>query len=117
MQAGRYDFSIKQGSTFEKAFTFKHDDGTPHDLTGFDIKMQIREDYNSSPLLELTTINGKITYIDESEGHFKIRLSPNDTKNLTFCQAVYDLDIYDIDNKYTILEGVVKLIREVTRNV
>ena len=116
MQAGRYDFSIKQGSTFSKVLIYKDDDGVVINLTGYQAKMQLRESVNSNVLLELTTANGRLI-ITPLEGKIEMHLTPAETKALSFCKALYDLDIFTASNKYTILEGSVTLIKEVTRNV
>ena len=116
MEAGKYNFSIKQGSTFSKVLIYKDDEGVVKNLTGYQAKMQLRESVNGKVLIELTTTNGRLI-ITPLDGKIEMHLTPAETKELNFCKALYDLDIFTTENKYTLLEGNVTLIKEVTRNV
>jgi len=113
---GKYNFSIKQGSSFTKNLTWEDDDGVAINLTGYKGKMQIRRDYDDLIYLTLTTENSRIV-ITPAEGKIKLQLTKSDTQSLDFSKAIYDLDIYNDDNLYTLIEGTVTLIPEVTKNV
>lgn len=95
MEPGRYDLVITQGATYNKALIWKDKDDNPHDLTGYHAKMQFRENFNSPPIITLTTQNNRLI-ITPLEGKIEIKLTPQETRELSKCKARYDLDIYTI---------------------
>lgn len=116
MAAGKYDFYIEQGATFNQPIVWKDSAGTPVNLTNYTARMQIRKTVNSSTtLLSLTTQNGKIT-LGGSAGTITLLLIPSDTTSLeTFC-GVYDLELQSSSGFVTrLLEGQITISREVTR--
>ena len=44
MAAGIYNFTIEQGTTFQRTFKYKDASGNPLDLSDHDVRMQIRSD-------------------------------------------------------------------------
>jgi hypothetical protein len=121
MSAGRYDFKIKQGNPFSKIMYYTDKDNNPLNLTGYKAKMQIRDKPSGKIYSTLTTENGKII-ITPLEGKIELLIPMLETKTFEFCKAVYDLDIYtelngEIDYIDTILEGIVVIEKEITKNV
>lgn len=56
MAAGNYSFSIEQGVSFSKTFTWKNASGVAIDLTGYTIRMMARNDYgDATPVINLST--------------------------------------------------------------
>jgi hypothetical protein len=103
MAAGKYSFIIEQGSTVNFNIVYNDSNGNPIDLSQYESKMQIKETYNSAPLLTLSSsLNADGTGLNMSNAA---------------SGALYDLDIIsgsDCPVVNRILEGKVKLSKEVT---
>jgi hypothetical protein len=123
MAAGKYSFTIEQGSTVEIPLIYKDNQGIPVNLTQYSSKMQIRDSYGSTPpIITLTsTLNPDGTGLNMSNavsGGITIYIASCTSSMFNFVDAVYDLDIISgsgncpIVNR--ILEGKVRLSKEVT---
>ncbi|RLJ02069.1 MAG: hypothetical protein DRP08_04900 [Candidatus Aenigmatarchaeota archaeon] len=118
MAAGKYNFTIEQGSTYNGTLTFYTDatQTTPIDFTGYTWRMQLRSTVSSSTvLLELTTENGRIDVTNQDVGIILLKLTAVETEALSFSSAAYDLESISgatVDRK---LFGRVTLSKEVTR--
>ena len=68
MTATRQDliFEIGADSPFPNQFTWSNSDGTPIDISGATIKMEIRASVGSDVILTLSTANGRITITDST---------------------------------------------------
>ena len=55
MAAGKYSFIIEQGATTNFQINWNDETGSAVDLTGYHARMQIRNSYDSSPLLSLSS--------------------------------------------------------------
>ena len=124
MAAGKYSFTIEQGSTVEIPLIYKDNQGVPVNLTQYSSKMQIRNSYGSTPpIITLTsTLNSDGTGLNMSNavsGGITIYIASCTSSMFNFIDAVYDLDIISgsgncpVVNR--ILEGKVRLSQEVTR--
>jgi len=122
MAAGRYSFTIEQGSTTNFTIVYTDSTGTPIDLTYYSSKMQIRP-YVGSPNVIVTlssSLNADGTGLNMSNaasGAIGIYIASCTSSQFTFNEAVYDLDIIsgsDCPYVNRILEGKVKLSKEVT---
>lgn len=116
MSAGKYDFYIEQGATFNKTITWNDGNSVPVNLSGYTARMQIRKSFSSdTPILTLTTENGHIA-LGGALGTITLTLQAADTEPLeTFC-GVYDLELESASGFVTrLLEGQVTISREVTR--
>lgn len=112
--AGRYDFTIKQGSTFSMGIDWKHGE-EPVDLTGYTARMQIRYDNHSgSVAVDLTTENGGIE-IDSVTNKILIYISAEQTSKIQAKECVYDLEMVDGYFVERIIEGKVRISPEVTK--
>jgi hypothetical protein len=70
----------------------------------------------TTTLLELTEANGRALITDAAAGEITLQVSAADTALLTFTSAVYDLEIeFSGGVVDRVLEGTVKLSKEVTR--
>lgn len=113
----KYNFTIKQGITFTKTVIWKDNSNTPYDLTDYTAAMQLRKDYDSEIIIELTTENGKIV-IDPLLG--KVSLILTDVETAAFDEddfpCVYDLEL-SVGGAVTkrLLEGSIDLSREATQ--
>jgi hypothetical protein len=126
MAAGRYSFVIEQGSTLNLELQYKDANGNPIDLTNYGGQMQIRPSV-SSPVIYISlssSLNADGTGLNFSgsngttsptSGSIGIYISAISSSALNFDQAVYDLEIYSGSFVSRILEGQVKLSKEVTR--
>ena len=133
MAAGKYSFTVQQGSTLRFRIDYKDSNNLPVDLTGYQSRMIIRPDVASSTVicslssvttdvdgtgLNMTPVISGVTY-PKSSGSIEITISAASSSLFTFGEAVYDLEIYSGSAPGTyvdrILEGRVKLTKEVTR--
>lgn len=118
MKPATIDLTIYQGSTFSQKFQWKTGSPpVPVNLTGYSARMQIREKLRSpTPIITLTTENGGIIITDPENGIFSLEISAEDTANLNFRSAVYDLEfVYPSGVVRRLIEGSVTLSPEVTR--
>lgn len=121
MIAGSYNILCEQGATFsrviyiEQPTTADPEIYEPYDLTDHTARMQVRRTMESStPLITLTTENGRIT-IDGDDGKITLSISAADTADLT-SSGVYDLEIIDNSgNVSRVVQGSFTLSQEVTR--
>jgi len=128
MSAGAYNFTIEQGTTVVKQFTYKDAAGAPVDLSGYSASMQLRESHTSSD--PISSFNGSINSATGSsglvivassgsatKGTIQLTISATDTAAYTFTSAVYDLEIKRIADSTVsrLLQGVIVLSPEVTK--
>ena len=133
MAAGKYSFTIEQGSTLSFELQYKTAAGVPIDLSGYEGAMQIRSTYSGSgtTYLTLTSSIGD-TYTKTSGSAFLSMSGSNLTTSLvsgsigvyigwaatdalTFTDtAYYDLELTSGADRIRLLEGQVKLSKQVT---
>jgi hypothetical protein len=126
MAAGRYSFTIEQGSTLNLELQYKNSSGDPIDLTRYSGKMQIRPSVSSATVYitlssslkaDGTGLNfsGSNGTTPPTSGSIAISISAISSSLLTFDTGVYDLEITSGSIVTRILEGQVKLSKEVTQ--
>jgi hypothetical protein len=128
MAAGKYNFTIEQGTTTKFEVQYNDDDGTPIDLTSYQCRMQIRSDFadfdstlyatlSSSLAVDGTGLN--LQGVDGSKaltsGSIGVIISSAVTETFDFDEGVYDLELVTGTNVTRLLQGKVKISREVTR--
>jgi hypothetical protein len=121
MTAGRYNITIEQGATFSLPILVADTisgSSVERNLTGYTARMKIKQFVtDTASLVELTTENGRIT-IDPDQvantGEMSLALSATVTASLDFDQGVYDLELINGSVVERLLEGKVRLRREVT---
>lgn len=113
--AGRLDLVFHQGETFAWTFTWLDGGGDPVDLTGATARMMVRADPDDvSPLLTLTTENGRIT-LGGVLGTIALTISATVTAALSDWQkGVWDIEIVQGSTVTRILEGFAVLSKEAT---
>lgn len=113
---GKYTLYLYQGATFTRTITWKDEGGALVDLTGFAARLHMRETIDSAAaFLTLTTENGGIT-LGGVAGSITLLASATDTSAITVTQGVYDLELVAGNGTVTrLLEGLVAVVREVTR--
>jgi hypothetical protein len=122
MAAGRYNFTIEQGATFTRIFKYKDATGSAIDLSeATAIRMHIRKNIDdNSPItggsFELGSGFTRSTPAGGSVQNEITLLIPAVTTSLyTFNQAVYDIEIDNQGTTTRLLQGNIKLSKEVTR--
>ena len=113
---GRYNFTIYQGATFDRTWTWTTD-GTPVDLTGCTARMQVRKTASDPILFEATTENGFLTLGSPtpSDGTITLSMTADDTMDQTWTSGQYDLEIVFPSTEVTrLLMGRVKVSANIT---
>ena len=135
MAAGKYSFTIEQGTTVDFELQYKDSSNTPIDLTGYTGAMSIRSTYSGSgeTYLALTSLSGS-QYADgkpsgsaflsisgsnlstpPSSGSIGIYIGWELTDGLTFTSPVYyDIELTTGSIRTRILEGRINLSQQVT---
>jgi len=133
MAAGKYNFSIEQGTTVDFEIVYKDSDGDPIDITGYNARMDIRPAIGSSTLymtlssslgpcgtgLNMSGSGGLSASKPLTSGSIGVYISYVSSSALTFDEAVYDLEIVsgsgDCATVERLLEGSITLFKEVTK--
>lgn len=122
MAAGQYNFTIEQGATLKKQFTYKDSTGTEVDLNNYTARMQIRSAIGSDEKIADLDNNtkGGLSIIAATgssvSGTIELHIHHATSSLFTFDQAVYDLEIENGGIVTRLLQGRIKLSREVTRD-
>lgn len=111
MEAVYNNIVIKQGSTFVQRFTLKQSTGLPVDLTGYQIRAQIRK----TPLSRTKLFDFVATILDAANGDIQISLTAEQTAILPQGEAAYDVEIFTSGNIERVIEGSCIITSEVTR--
>ncbi len=126
MSAGKYSFTIEQGATLSLEFKYIDLDGMPINLSGYSGRMQIRTSIDAVPvLLNLSSslqpdgtglnFSGSNGNTPPSSGSIGLYISAATSSLLTFDKALYDLEIQSGITVIRLLEGQVRLSKEITR--
>ena len=126
MAAGKYSFIIEQGATTNFQINWTDFNGNPIDLTGYHARMQVRPTVESSQiLLNLSSsmdmdgtglnLSGSNGITPLASGSIGVIVSANSSSLLSFTEAVYDLELVNTNEVVRLLEGKVKLSKNVTR--
>lgn len=116
MKAGRYNITVEKGANFILQLTWKDQNESIINLTGYTARMHMREELaDISTVLILTTENGRIT-LGGVLGTITLQISNIDTSAISACSGVYDLELISSAGVVTrLLEGDVLFSNEVTR--
>lgn len=125
MAAGRYSFTIEQGATLNLELQYKDSSGNPIDLTDYSGQMQIRPSVASSTVYITlsSSLNADGTGLNFSgsngttpptSGSIGIYISAASSSVFTFNSAYYDLEIYSGSVATRLIEGQVRLSKQVT---
>lgn len=126
MAAGKYSFLIEQGATLSFELQYKDSAGTPIDLTGYTARMQIRSSVDSTTTIASLTstltadgtglnLSGSSGTKPLSSGSIGVYISAASSSLFTFNEGVYDLELVSGSAVTRLIEGKVKLSKEVTR--
>lgn len=133
MAAGRYSFTLEQGTTVDFELQYKDSDSNPIDLTGYTGKMEIRSAYSGSgeTFLTLTSslgdthekqidnaflcFSGSSLETPTTSGSIGIYIGYELADNLNFTgEGFYDLEITKAGIRTRVIEGRVLLSRQTT---
>jgi hypothetical protein len=126
MAAGRYSFVVEQGATTNFQINWTDESGSAIDLSGYHARMQIRPTVQSDTIyLSLSSsLDSDGTGINLSGSNFEtplqsgslaIYISAYSSSLLDFNEAYYDLEMVNQNTVTRLLEGKVKLSKNVTR--
>ena len=126
MAAGKYSFVIEQGATTNIQINWTDVSGSAIDLTGYHSRMQIRPGVESSDVfLSLSSslkadgtginLSGSNGITPLASGSLAIYISAVSSSALNFGEAYYDLEMCKGNEVTRLLEGKVKLSKNVTR--
>ena len=126
MAAGRYSFVIEQGATTNIQINWTDASGSAIDLSGYHSRMQIRPSVHSDTIyLSLSSsleadgtginLSGSNFETPLQSGSMAIYISADTTTDLDFNEAYYDLEMVNGSVVTRLLEGKVKLSKNVTR--
>lgn len=120
MAAAVHNLIVEQNATFSLEVTWKDPTGTPIDLTGYQIRMQIRQQHDAPTSLlsfDSEDLDTGMTIGDlDDSGVISIGWSDEITALLGFKTAYYDLTAESGGGDiYRIMEGKITLNRAVTR--
>ena len=74
----------------------------------------VKNNYDDEPIFTKSLGNGiELDHVEGDDYYYRIRIAPNDTKNLEPKKYYYDLEINVDDDKYTILKGILDIDFEV----
>ena len=126
MAAGRYSFIVEQGATTNIQINWTDESGSAIDLSGYHSRMQIRPTVESNTIyLSLSSsldsdgtginLSGSNGTTPLSSGSLAIYISAHSSSLLDFNEAYYDLEMVKQNTVTRLLEGKVKLSKNVTR--
>ena len=129
MAAGKYSFTIEQGSTVDFEIVYKDSNSDPIDLTLYTARMQIRPSIGSD-IVHMTlssslnpcgtglNMSGSNSANPPTSGSIGIFISAASSSLLDFTNAVYDLEIASGSGNCAhvtrILQGNIKLSKNIT---
>ena len=126
MAAGKYSFIIEQGATTNLNVQWTNNSGSAVDLTGYQARMQIRPGIEASDVyISLSSslspdgtglnLNGSNGETPLESGSIGIYISAYSSSLLNFNEAFYDLEMVNGREVTRLLEGKVRLSKNVTR--
>lgn len=125
MAAGKYSFIIEQGATTNFQINWTDESGSAVDLTGYHARMQLRTDYNSTPLISLSSslksdntginLSGSNFITPLASGSIGVYISAVSSSALDFGEAFYDLELVKGNEVTRLLEGKIKLSKNITK--
>ena len=121
MAAGIYNFTIEQGATFTRIFKYKDSNGDPIDLSEGVLNMQIRETVGSAdPVIGGTFGLGSgftisIPTGESTKNQFSLIIPASSSSLYSFTSAVYDIELVQGGETTRLLQGKIKISKEVNR--
>jgi hypothetical protein len=102
---------IDQGSDFATEITLQNDDGTPMNISGFDIYSQFRKSYGST-----TAYQFQAAITNGVQGKFTLSLAGSVSSNIRPGRYLYDVEIVNLTpTKMRVVEGIITINPEITK--
>ena len=124
MASGKYSFVIEQGATTDFEVQYKDSSGTPISLADHHARMQIRSDYGGTLIADLSSslfsdgtglnLSGSNGSTPVASGSIGVFISAATSSNFNFGDARYDLEIVSGSIVTRLIEGKVRLSKNVT---
>jgi len=131
MASGKYSFVIEQGATTDFQIVYKDSNGVFVDLSGYTAAMQIRnakggdtlyatltsslgDSYTKTSGSAFISLSGSNLTTAQVSGSIGVYIGHDVTNNFSFNEAYYDLEITNGQIRTRLLEGAVKLTKQVT---
>lgn len=100
------NFEVIQGDSFNLDVTYTNEDGSPFNLTGYDIVFTVRNEPGGKIICATCNLTDGITLTSALNGQFTINVSGTKSKKFTLPKAHFQCQISTSDiNKKTILQG------------
>ena len=126
MAAGKYDFTIEQGSTTAIQFILKDGNGNLIDITGYSARMQLRESLDAIAVIcDLSSslqadgsglmLNGISQDLPLTSGSIGLYISAATSSAFTFNAARYALELTQGSYVNRVIQGTIRLDKEVVR--
>ena len=111
MAAGKYNFTLEQGTTFSREITVQ-ESGSAMNLTGYTGRMQMRSTHDASTIALTFTV----AVSNAAQGKLQLTSTATQTASVQEGMYVYDLEIESGGAVVTrLMEGNVTVTPEVTR--
>jgi hypothetical protein len=121
MSAGIYNFTIEQGTTFNRTFWYNDSNGDPIDLSNYTVRMDIKHSYGSEALAQYSSDTHHFTITTPDDGtkpnQINLVISATETAAFNFTGALYDIELLNGDIVTRLLQGKIKLSPEVTTSI
>lgn len=112
------NFHVDQYASFESTVFWRDDSGFPNLMNDFTAQMQLRQTYDDTLILTLTSEEDGGLTITAAEGRIDIEITPEQSKDFDFVNCKYDLIAIGPDDVVTrIIEGFFTLRKGVTHDV
>jgi hypothetical protein len=111
--AGKYNFIIQQGDTWQETLTLFDEENSPIDLTSYSAVLNIKSAKSGTSILSCSTTGSYLTIPSPSNGQILILVPSSITTSLSFGTGVYDLKLTKNGFVTRYLEGSVNLSTDV----
>lgn len=102
---------IDQGSDFTVEIELENDDGSPMDLSGFQVYSQFRKSYQS-----VIGYTFETSILDAPNGKISLTLLGVESSTIRPGRYLYDVEIINDDGRKTrVIEGIVTINPEITK--
>ena len=130
MAAGIYNFTIEQGATLDFEIQYKDSTGALVDLSAFEAAMVLREQAGGTGIQALTSslgdsyakdsgsaflsLSGSSLTMPMSSGSIGVYIGHSITDSFTFSEALYDIELTKGHERTRLLQGKIKLSKDIT---
>jgi hypothetical protein len=107
------NWEVDQASNFKFTLIYKDPQGTPINLTGYTVQMDIKSAPGAKKVLATCTIGDGIT-VTANQGRIDVNVSAEKTQQIAYPKSAYDLVISSGGIVTRLLEGWLEVSRAVT---